>query len=442
MTLKKTGKELVKMKLSDLVPYELNNKDHPKKQIEVIKESIKRAGYQTEIRVDENNIILCGHGRKLALEELGETEAEVIKVTWLTDEEKEAFRLLDNRTSDLSVDNDKNINLVLSKLWDEILLKIYGKENEIKLTSGEGDDEIEELDEEKEAVLVELWDVFKLWDHTIVCGDCTKAEDLEKLLGDNKIDILITDPPYGVDYSSKNEFLNNKMKGNKNQDEILNDNITEYRAFFRDFLSIIPFSDYNTFYIFISGKEIHNLYLALQDVEFYASSDLVWVKNNHVLGRQDYNSRHENIIYGWKGKHKFYGNFRQSVFDEGNPLKDMDKNQLIKLVNQYRNAENSTIIREDKPLKSDLHPTMKPVALVTKLMLDGSNPGFNVYDPFIGSGTTLISAEKTKRICFGMELNPKNVQTIIKRFYKFTNGEKQIECLNRDFNFKEILWEK
>jgi len=109
-----------------------------------------------------------------------------------------------------------------------------------------------------------------------------------------------------VDYSSKNDFLNKKLKGNRNQDEIINDNITEYRAFFRDFLSIIPFNDYNLFYIFISGKEIHNLYLALEDVGAYASSDLVWVKNNHVLGRQDYNSKHENIIYGWNGKHKFY----------------------------------------------------------------------------------------------------------------------------------------
>jgi len=196
MSLKKFKKELLTLPLSELKEYELNNKDHPKKQLEVIKESIKRAGYQTEIRIDENNEILCGHGRKLALLELGETEAEVVKVIGLSEEEKETFRLLDNRASDLSVDNDKNINLVLEKLGDETLLKIYGKENEINLTSGEGDDEIEEIDEEKTEILVDVGDVFQLGDHKVICGDCTNAEHIDKLLGKEKIDLLITDPPY------------------------------------------------------------------------------------------------------------------------------------------------------------------------------------------------------------------------------------------------------
>ena len=209
--------------------------------------------------------------------------------------------------------------------------------------------------------------------------------------------------PRMEDQKQENQFLNNLDKGARVQVDIENDSISNYREFFKSFLEIIPFADYNTIYVSISGKEVLNLELAFNDLEIYKSCELVWVKNNHVLGRQDYNSKHELVLYGWKGKHKFYGDF------------------------------STTVLNFDKPLKSELHPTMKPVALIAKLIQDGTKEGMNVYDAFGGSGSTMVACEQLNRKCYMMELDPVYCQVIIDRMHKY-NAQLEIKCLNRDFN--------
>jgi DNA modification methylase len=169
-----------------------------------------------------------------------------------------------------------------------------------------------------------------------------------------------------------------------------NDKAVDIVALVCDFLSIIPLADFNTVYVFTSGKSIAEMILAFKDSECYYSQDLKWIKNNHVLGRLDYNTKSENIIYGWKGKHEFYGGFQTDV------------------------------LFFDKPNNSDLHPTMKPIELLKTLLTHGSRENENVYDGFGGSGSTLIACEQTKRKCFMMELDPKYCSVIIERWENLT----------------------
>ncbi|MBI5697250.1 MAG: ParB N-terminal domain-containing protein [Thaumarchaeota archaeon] len=244
-----------------------------------------------------------------------------------------------------------------------------------------------------------LGEIYQLGNHRIMCGDCTNSEHVNKLLNGKKVDQLATDPPYGVDYVKKNEFLNSIDRGNRVQKAYANDEREkDYKKFFQSFLEIIPFADYNTSYIFMGGKEYKNLIQAAEDAGLYHAMDLVWVKNNHVLGQSDYLPKHELCFYGWKGRHKFYGP-----------------------------SNVTSVLDYDKPLVNDLHPTMKPVEMFAQLLKDGSKPGALVYEPFLGSGTTLIACENTGRVCYGTELDPGYVDVIIQRWENMT-GKKAVKC--------------
>lgn len=242
--------------------------------------------------------------------------------------------------------------------------------------------------------VVKRGQVWKLGKHRLMCGDSTSPQDIAKLLADLLVDQLNTDPPFGVDYGGKTVFLQEHNKSNrKARASIANDNIDNYRDFFASFLKPIPFASYNTAYIFMSGQELHTLRLAVEDAGMTWSDYLIWVKNHFVLGRKDYNARHEFILYGWKGRHKFYG------------------------------PHDSTVLEYDRPQKSELHPTMKPVALLCRLISDGTEPGMVVYDAFGGSGSSLIACEDTGRVCCAMEYEERYCDVIIKRWEEHT-GQK------------------
>lgn len=233
-------------------------------------------------------------------------------------------------------------------------------------------------------------DVVLLGNHKIICGDCTDPAVVNKLLKDKTIDQLLTDPPYGVDYASKNRFLNRVALGYRIEEPILGDDLENYKILFSTFIKNIPFSKKNTIYITISDQKLLELSQALLDNDVKISQYLVWKKNNHVLGRQDYANIHELIIYGWKGTHIFYGQF------------------------------STTVLEFNRPNNSDLHPTMKPLDLLRSLIQDGSQKGSNVYDPFLGSGSTLIACEQTGRICYGIEKEPKYCDVTILRWEQYT----------------------
>lgn len=243
---------------------------------------------------------------------------------------------------------------------------------------------------------------------------------------------MITDPPYGVSYADKNKFLNTIARGNRIQVEIENDHQSEpemYNLWLEVFSNAYEVTDQcMAYYVFgAQGGELLLLLLqALKDSRFAPRHGLVWVKNNHVLGRADYNYKHEPITYGWKtdGTHKFYAKFDTSVWEDELEIDKLKKDELVKLIKDLMSDKVPTsVIKEDKPLKSDLHPTMKPVRLIGRLMGNSSQKDEIVLDLFGGSGTTMIAAEQLGRKCYMMELDPHYCDVIIARWEKLTGRE-------------------
>lgn len=246
---------------------------------------------------------------------------------------------------------------------------------------------------------IRVGDVIELGKHRLICGDATNPNHVKKLIGANPIDLILTDVPYGVGYvESKKDFLNSSQ----DHKVIANDHLqteAEFEQFSVGWLEAVkPFmAQQNSFYIFNSDKMMFPLKKAVDKVGFRFTQTLVWVKTGAVLGRMNYLPQHESIMYGWYGKHAFH--------------KSQDKSVLI----------------HPKPTKNDLHPTMKPLPLLRRLILNSSRVGQSVFDPFGGSGSTLIACENTKRECLMMEIDPEYCQVIVDRWnqhFKTPNTQK------------------
>ena len=408
--------------INNLKPAEYNPRMISDEDYEKLKKSIREFGLVDPIIVNlKNNTIIGGHQRYKVLLDENITDLKLLRMGDIGYVFQE---------KDLQIESDiheKGLNLALNNINGEFVeeklqplleevnlsnldIEVTGfdkldledfKTPDIETESKEITEDNYEDPIEKIETNIIYGDRYKLGNHYLFCGDATNKEDLNILLntGDSiKIDSVVTDPPYGVDYNNKNEFLNQYDQGKRIQKEIQNDNITDYQQFFKKILENIKshFNEYNTLYIFMSSKELHNLRLAIENIKDYHWGDyLVWVKNNHILGRKDYNAKHEFVLYGWYKKHKFYGGF------------------------------STTILEFDKPLKNDLHPTMKPISLLSKLITDGTPKNGVVLDLFGGSGSTLIACEQLNRNCYMMEIEPKYCQTIINRWEDFTGQKAQ-----------------
>lgn len=240
--------------------------------------------------------------------------------------------------------------------------------------------------------LIKAGDIFQLGDHTIACGDSRDKEFVARVIGKRKIKAIISDPPYGVAVTeSKRNFQ--ALKKNKiiANDQIQSDD--EYKKFTEGWLGAVTphLEKKNAIYIFNSDRMIFALREGMKSVGCKFAQLIVWVKTQAVIGRMDYAPQHELIAYGWYGTHEF--------------LKSKDKSVIV----------------HPKPNKSPLHPTTKPVPLIRHLILNSTRIGDTVYDAFLGSGTTLLACEQTKRVCIGIELDPEYVQTAIHRWEKLTN---------------------
>jgi DNA modification methylase len=406
--------------LNSLIPYARNARKHTKDQVRQIADSIREFGWTVPVLIDAKSGIIAGHGRLLAAELLGIESVPVIEITHLTPQQKRAYILADNKlahnagwdtallAAELGDLKAQQYDLALTGFDAGELESLLGPDVTDGLT--DPDDVPELLDE----ATTQTGDIWTLGSHRLVCGDCTNPDTVSALFDGHHADSLITDPPYGVDYAEKTRALKQHGVKQPKHRDIANDNIKNYRAFFRDFLRLAPLREPNTIYVFMSGKELHSLRLAFDDCRMTWAAYLIWLKNQPVLSRGDYNQQHEFcavarkkakvtakadggiIAYGWKGRHKFYGNF------------------------------GSTLLEFPKPHKSTLHPTMKPVALISRLMTDGTAPGAVVYDPFLGSGTTLIAAEHLKRICYGSELDPLYCDVAIARWQEFTGKQAKL----------------
>ena len=410
--------EILTVGIADIKPYKNNAKEHPKEQIEQIKKSILEYGNNDPIAVDEDNVIIEGHGRYIAMCDLGFDEVEIIRLEHLTEEQKKAYRLIHNK---LTMNSDFDIEMLEAELSELQIqdMQEFGFDFLPDFTDDTtNDDLIDEILQDEAEPTTKTGDIWLLGKHRLICGDCTERATIEKLLDGKKVDLLLTDPPYNVAVENSDGLT------------IANDNMSD--TAFYEFLKA-SFSSADAvmkegaaFYIWHGESEGLNFRRACEYAGFDVKQCLIWVKNQNTIGRQDYQWRHEPCLYGWKGgsAHYFVKNRKQStVIDHDIDLDLMTEDELRELIAEL--LEPSTIIREGKPLKNGDHPTMKPIPLIKKQVKNSTKKGEVVLDLFGGSGTTLLACEELDRVCYMSELDAKYCDVIIRRWEEAT-GEKAV----------------
>lgn len=389
--------KFVKKKITDLIPADYN----PRKDLkpddpdyEKLKHSMKEFGYVDPIIWNQQTgRIVGGHQRLKILQDEGIKEAECVVVN-LDEEKEKALNIALNKISG-DWDKDKLALLMTDLQASDLDISLTGfDENEISdLLATEDDTHDDNFDVDSELnkpTFSKAGDLWHLRRHTLLCGDATKSESYQKLLDDHGVNLVLTDPPYNVDYQSKA----GKIKNDHQDDDK-----------FYQFL-LAAFQNMNTamandasIYVFHADTEGLNFRRAFQDADFYLSGCCIWKKQSLVLGRSPYQWQHEPILYGWKqnGKHEW-----------------------------YTGRKESTIWEFDRPKQSKEHPTMKPIPLLAYPIMNSTMSNCTVLDPFGGSGSTLIACEQTNRICYMMELDPKYCDVIVNRYIEQVGSNKEV----------------
>jgi len=385
--------------ISSIKPYENNPRKLSEKAIEKVAMSLKEYGFRQPIVVDKDRVIVAGHTRFRASKKLGLKQVPVSIIDNLTEEQINAYRIADNRTAEESEWDNELLKMEIKELEaKDFKLDLLGfndeQLNDILFEEKQGLTDEDEVPEKPEEPISKLGDIWKLGNHKVMCGDSTILNNYEKLFNENKADLLMTDPPYNVDYEGKTKDKLTIQNDSKNDDDFL--------QFLTDAFNncAIHLKLGCSFYIFHSDWYGLEFRQSIKNSDLELKQNLIWAKNSMVMGRQDYQWQHEPCLYGWKkgSSHSWYSDRKQT-----------------------------TIIKYDRPSKSKLHPTMKPVGLVEYLMKNSSKQEDIILDPFLGSGTTLIACEKQSRICYGVELDPKYCDVIIKRWENFTGKKAELE---------------
>lgn len=431
------------------MPYDRNARTHSREQVEQIADSIRKFGFTNPLLVDDAGRVIAGHGRLMAAQQLGLDAVPCMVVTGLSDAERRALILADNK-------------LALNAGWDEDLLAA-----ELRDLQGLGFDlaitgfSLEELDRlvqpgaaERDADAAppvpaepktKAGDVYQLGPHRLICGDCTQAAVLASLLGAEQVDAVWTDPPYNVDIGEKNAALDRADKGNRAKTGgIANDALgnDEFRsllaaAFGAAFAVMKPGA---VIYVAHSEKEALNFNAAFLEAGFKQHGCLIWRKDVHVLGRMDYQPIHEPILYGWKpgSRHRWYGGRKlTSLIDlgDGSPFEQLpDGRWRIQVGDQMLVVSGEaqveslvpSILFEPKPRRSDVHPTMKPVGLIEKMLRNNARPGDLVLDPFGGSGSTLMAADRLGMCARLVELDPGYCDVIVQRWEEYSGRRAEL----------------
>ena len=381
--------------VDSLVPYVNNARTHSDEQVAQIAASIREFGWTNPILVDGDRGLIAGHGRLKAARVLGLTQVPVIELSHLSAAQKRAYVLADNRLAENAGWDKELLALELSELqtseFDLGLLGFSDDELDDLLNSGdkEGLTDDDAVPEVQEDAVTHPGDIWLLGQHRLLCGDSTKADDLKRLMRDELADMAFTDPPYNVNYANT---AKDKLRG-KNR-PILNDNLgDDFGTFLTDACTNLLSVTKGAVYIAMSSSELDTLQAAFRAAGGKWSTFIIWAKNTFTLGRADYQRQYEPILYGWRdGADHFWCGAR----DQGD------------------------VWQIKKPAKNDLHPTMKPVELVERAILNSSKSRDIVLDLFGGSGTTLIAAEKSGRQARLIELDPKYVDVIVRRWQEWT----------------------
>lgn len=406
--------EIKELPLKELKPAAYNPRKKLKKgdkEYEKIKQSLLKFGYVDPIIVNEDLTVIGGHQRLTVLKDLDYETAKCVIV-------------------DLPKEDEKALNIALNKItgqWDEalladLLLDLQESDFNLDLTGFEppeiddilsnvhdkelSEDEFDVEEELKKPTVSRHGDIWQLGKHRVICGDSTKAETYKQLLDDRKANLVVTDPPYNVDVE-------------ETAGKILNDNMSD-GDFYQFLLSMFTqvenhMEDDASIYVFHADTEGLNFRKAFKDAGFYLSGCCIWKKNSLVLGRSPYQWQHEPCLYGWKkkGKHQWFSDRKQT-----------------------------TIWEYDRPKSSKDHPTMKPIQLIAYPIQNSSMRGTIVLDPFLGSGSTLIAADQTGRVCYGIELDEKFVDVIVKRYIEVTGDtEVTVQRNNEVLTYNQVLKE-
>lgn len=419
--MKKIKRDQVIKNIDEIIPY-INNPRDNEPAVDAVASSIKNFGFNQPIAIDSKNEIIAGHTRYKAAKKLDLKEVPCVIIDDLTDEEVRAYRLADNKVAEKATWNKELLAEELSGLGNLDMTLFGFDESDFKDDFQEDDFNIEEELGKIDEPTSKLGDIFELGDHILMCGDSTKLEDIKKIARPGEIDLVITDPPYNVEYEGKK----------KKREKIKNDSMEEdeFSKFLKEIFSNIKelLKTGGAFYIWHADRNRFIFSKSLRDAGLEERQNLIWIKNNITIGRSDYQWKHEPCLYGWKegAAHYFIADFTNtSVYDDVPNLARMNKNELKEYAKKLLEIieDGTTIMREDKPLTSPLHPTMKPVTLIAKQIKNSSKKGELVLDLFGGSGTTLIAAEQTGRKSRIIELDPIYVDVIISRWEKFT-GQK------------------
>ena len=380
--------EIVNKNIEEIKMYE-NNPRNNDGAVEYVANSIKEFGFKVPIVLDKNNVIVAGHTRYKAAKLLNITEIPCIIVDDLSDEQVKAFRLIDNKAAELASWDIDLLNLELENIKD-IDMELFDFQIS-NILDNVVDDEYEvELPEDPKT---KTGNIYKLGNHYLMCGDSTNTDDVKKLMNNQLADLIVTDPPYNVNYEGKTgdnlKIMNDNMENNQFYSFLESAFINLYESI----------KDGGSIYVFHADTEGLNFRKAMMSSGFKLAECLVWVKNAFVMGRQDYHWKHEPVLYGWKpGASHYFIN---------------DRSQ-------------STVLEFDKPIRNEEHPTMKPIDLIAYLINNSSKKDEIVLDLFGGSGTTMIACEQTNRKAFIMELDPRYCDVIVDRWEKFTNQKAEL----------------
>ena len=405
----KTTTEMQLISIDKLVPYVNNARTHSAEQILKLRSSLREFGFVNPIIIDREFNVIAGHGRLMAAKEEGIEEVPCVFVDFLTDAQKKAYILADNR-------------MAMDAGWDEELLKIEMEElqnlgydleftgfdeKELADLFGVDDKEVKEDEFDLTAALekasfVERGDVWFVGKHKLMCGDATSSEDVAKLMEDKKANLILTDPPYNVAFKSSDGLTiqNDSM-----------DNNDFYEFLYLSFKNMAEhLENGGASYIFHADTEGLNFRKAFIDAGFHLAGCCIWVKDSLVLGRSDYQWQHEPVLYGFmqNGKHPWYSDRKQT-----------------------------TIWNFDKPKKNSNHPTSKPLDLLAYPINNSTQANAIVIDTFGGSGSTLMACEQMNRICYTMELDEKYASVILRRYVEDTNDSENVYVIR---NGEKILY--
>lgn len=405
----KTTTEMQLISIDKLVPYVNNARTHSAEQIIKLRSSLREFGFVNPIIIDRDFNVIAGHGRLMAAKEEGINEVPCVFADFLTDAQKKAYILADNR-------------MAMDAGWDEELLKIEMEElqnlgydlgytgfDEKELADLFGIDDKEVKDDDfdltaalEKASFVERGDVWFVGKHKLMCGDATSSEDVAKLMEDKKANLILTDPPYNVAFKSSDGLTiqNDSMKNND-----------FYEFLFSSFKNMAEhLENGGAAYIFHADTEGLNFRKAFIDAGFHLAGCCIWVKDSLVLGRSDYQWQHEPVLYGFmqNGKHPWYSDRKQT-----------------------------TIWNFDKPKKNSNHPTSKPLDLLAYPINNSTQANAIVIDTFGGSGSTLMACEQINRICYTMELDEKYASVILRRYVEDTNDSENVYVIR---NGEKILY--